>query len=135
MMLFFYLFTAVAFALPTKIIKVGNHALKVELALTAEDQQRGLMKRKKLTDKEGMLFVFDEEKPVHFWMKDTFIPLSIGFFDEDKKLFQIEDMEPASPMDLEPPTTKSKKPAKYALEVSRGWFKKNKIKIGEKLNY
>ena len=114
-------------------IYVGEHRLKVQIAKTQEEQEKGLMFKKKLSEEEGMLFVFSEEKIAGFWMKNTTIPLSIGFFNSKKRLFEIIDMEPANQIELNPPVYQSKDPALYALEVNKGWFKRKKIKIGTKL--
>lgn len=66
-------------------------------------------------------------------MKNTFIPLSIGFFNSKKVLVDIQDMEPAkSEMDQNPKSYLSRSPAQYALEVNQGWFQKNKIKLGDR---
>lgn len=121
--------TKVVFTKKTLIL--GKQTLKVEVADTEEKSAQGLMFRKHLPEGEGMIFVFDEEQPRSFWMKNTFIPLSIGFFDSQKKLVEYFDMEPTkSEMDLQPPSYHSKKAAKYALEVPKGWFQKHKIPLG-----
>ncbi len=120
----------------TQQIQVGRTAITVELADTPEKTAQGLMFRRKMPDKNGMLFVFPDTEVRHFWMKNTFIPLSIGFFDENRVLVDIQDMEPVkSEMDARPPTYQSKKPAKFCLEVNRGWFEKNKIKVGDKFEF
>ena len=119
-----------------KKISVGTVALTAEMAITPEQRSRGLMFRQSLKDGEGMLFVFEKEQPLGFWMKNTFIPLSIGFFDKARKLVDIQDMKPVeSEMTMTPPSHDSAFDAKYALEVPQGWFKKNKIKTGAILNY
>lgn len=114
-------------------IKIAEKSINVEVADNDELRMKGLMYRKSLGPDSGMLFIFPQEEILGFWMKNTLIPLSIGYFDKNKKLIKIMDMEPASPMDLDPPKYSSDKPAQYALEVNKGWFKKNKIKLGEKL--
>ncbi len=112
------------------ILHLGASQLDIEIADTQSRRNQGLMYRKELAENKGMLFVYEEPDIVYFWMKNTYIPLTIGFFDEEKVLTQIEDMEPTnSPT---PPIYKSKKMTKYALEVTRNWFKKNKISIGDK---
>ena len=73
-------------------IKIARKILNVELAETSEQITRGLMCRQSL--KTGMLFVFKKPQRLSFWMKNTFIPLSIGFFNKDKRLVNIEDMTP-----------------------------------------
>jgi uncharacterized protein len=114
-------------------IKVGGHEIKVEIADNDDRRERGLMERTTLSDRDGMIFVFPKSRTVSFWMKDTLIPLSIGFFSESGKLFQITDMEPASPMDTSPQLYNSMKPAKYALEVAKGWFKRKHVDLGAQL--
>ena len=115
-----------------KTIKVGNKTLKVKLAITPAQQSKGLMDIKgkaptKLPENEGMLFVYKREKLLSFWMKNTTIPLSIAFIDKKGIITEIRDMEP-----LKLDRIRSAKPAQYALEVNRGWFSKNNIKVGDK---
>tara|TARA_B100000927_G_scaffold285844_1_gene276465 strand:+ start:581 stop:1300 length:720 start_codon:yes stop_codon:yes gene_type:complete len=111
-----------------QIIKIGNISLKVEVALTKEEQEKGLKNRNTLPDNQGMLFSYPDEKFREFWMKNTAIPLSIAFIDKDKKITEIVDMEPYNEK-----TIKSKSQAKWALEVNKGWFKKNNISVGDKI--
>jgi uncharacterized protein len=120
-------------AFKKKTIFIGHEKLEVEIADNEELRERGLMNRSSLGEKEGMLFIFPAEMKLSFWMKNTLIPLSIGFFKEDGKLIQVLDMEPASPVELEPKIYLSAKPSKYALEVARGWFSRKKIKVGDVL--
>lgn len=118
---------------PKEKIRLGGKTLTVEVARTPEQLSHGLMYRTKMGENEGMIFVFPDVDTRSFWMKNTFIPLSIGFFDEKKILVDIQDMEPVkSEMVTTPPSYVSAKPAKYALEMNRGWFHKNSIKIGAK---
>ncbi|MBK9293647.1 MAG: DUF192 domain-containing protein [Oligoflexia bacterium] len=128
--LIIFIFSLSALSFETKTVLIDGKVLKVEVAQTEEEHERGLMGRKSLANGHGMLFIFREERILSFWMKNTLIPLSIGFFDSQKKLINIHDMEPASPMDLSPKTYESTAEAKYAIEVPKGWFKKNKIKPG-----
>src|SRR5438132_8149993 len=106
-------------------IQLGPEVLSVELADTHETRAKGLMGRKNLNDNEGMLFVFPKKEILSFWMKNTLIPLSIGFFDEEQNLIEILDME--VPNSRHPKTYKSHYPSLYALEVPRGWFAKHEI--------
>jgi uncharacterized membrane protein (UPF0127 family) len=116
-------------------LKIANKVIKVEIADTPQARERGLMFRTKLASDEGMLFVFEQAEPLSFWMKNTFIPLSIGFFDSKKILTEVLDMNPvASEMQLELPRYASKLPAKYALEMNKNWFKKNRVKIGSEFS-
>jgi len=114
-------------------IQVGDETLMAEIARTDEQLQHGLMFRTSLSDNEGMLFVYSTERTLSFWMKNTFIPLSIGFFDKNGVLVDIQDMEPVKSEMEVPKTYISLKPAQYALEVRKGWFKDKKILLNAKL--
>jgi len=119
-----------------KTIHVGGKKLLVEIADTNEKIARGLMFRKQLlTDNQGMLFIFKQQKMRTFWMKNTFVPLSIGFFDGEKKLLSVAEMQPVISEMEKPKTYKSLKPAKYVLEVNQGWFFRKKVKTGAKLSF
>lgn len=106
-------------------------------AYIADDEQKraqGLMFIEKLPADTGMLFVFDREQPLNFWMKNTLIPLSIGFFSSKAKLVDSQEMKPAtSLMSLDVPTYKSRADGAFALEMNAGWFAKHKIKNGTQL--
>ena len=117
----------------TGVLKIGKQTLKVEKAETPEEHARGLMFRKTLSEGTGMIFIFSDEAPRSFWMKNTFVPLAIGFFDSQKQLIDIQEMAAAtSEMQTDFPSYPSNGPAKYALEVPKGWFSKHKIGIGQK---
>lgn len=118
-------------ALPIKKLVIGQQSLRVEVATKEEDRSRGLMYRTELKEGTGMLFVFEKAQTLSFWMKNTFIPLSIGYFDARKRLVDVQDMEPVkSEMQSDLPSYTSRTPAKYALEVPKGWFSRNKIQLG-----
>lgn len=106
-------------------------------AYVADDEQKraqGLMFIEKLPADTGMLFVFEREQALNFWMKNTLIPLSIGFFSKSGRLVDIQEMKPASSlMSLDVPTYKSRAKAVFALEMNTGWFAKHKIKNGAQL--
>ena len=109
-------------------LHVGGHPFTVELAVTPEERQQGLMFREELGEDRGMLFVFPESAVRAFWMKDTFIPLSIAFIASDGTILEIRPMEPRS---LEP--VRSRYPARYALEVNRNRFRTLGIGPGDKV--
>ena len=110
-------------------VRSGN--ICSELAELPDQHIQGLMYRTEIAEDEGMLFTFIGEKKRSFWMKNTFVDLSIGFFDKDRKLLQVLDMDGVkSEMETSPPRYVSRDPARYALEVKKGWFKRNKIKLG-----
>ena len=97
--------------------KSGTVVVIAEIARSAAQQQQGLMYRKELKDGEGMLFIFDRDQILSFWMKNTLIPLSVAYIAQDGRILEIHDMEPGN---LNP--VKSSRSARYALEVPQGWF-------------
>ncbi len=114
--------------------KLSAVKLIVELALSFDEQEQGLMYRKSLAPGYGMLFIFPNEQPRQFWMKNTLIPLSIAFIDEKKTIFQISDMNPVKTLiQKKYDRAASIKPAKYVLEVPQGWFLVHKIGVGSKI--
>src|SRR4028118_1473787 len=100
--------------------------VQVEIADTAAEWQTGLMGRTALAQDAGMLFVFDQEQLLSFWMKDTLIPLSIAFIDSQGRIVDIQDMQP-----LDETSHQSAVPAQYALEVNQGFFGERGIMIGD----
>ena len=108
-------------------IKVGSHALKVELAATEPQRMQGLMFREKLGANDGMLFVFDTPEYQSMWMKNTLVPLSVAFLAPDGTILNVEDMEPQT---LEPHVSAG--PSLYALEMNKGWFAAHGLKPGDK---
>jgi len=116
-------------------IKVGDKVVHAKIADNDERREHGLMFVKKLGANEGMLFVFEDERVQNFWMKNTVIPLSIGFFDEQGRLIDVQEMKPSpSLMDKDPPTYKSSGTALFVLEMPEGWFKKNHVEVGAVLS-
>jgi len=104
-------------------------SLRVQVANFHRERQRGLMFRKYLGENDGMLFVFEREKHLNFWMKHTYIPLSIAFVGKDGIIQETKEMEP---LQLHP-SYSSTEPAMYAIEVNRGWFRKHNISRGSKV--
>ena len=107
---------------------VGDATVKVELAETEGQRQRGMMYRKKLKSDRGMLFLYPDELIRSFWMKNTFVPLSIAFMDADWKIVHITDMQPRS-LD----SHSSIRRCRYVLEVNRGWFDEHGVENGDVL--
>ena len=102
--------------------------LAIEIADTPIKREYGLMNRKSLPKNQGMLFRFHNPVFASFWMKDTYIPLDIAFLDESGKILQIESMAPLSTR-----ATYSNNRCKYALEVNKGWFSQNEVKVGSRI--
>jgi uncharacterized membrane protein (UPF0127 family) len=103
-------------------------AVEVEIADNDAERQRGLMERTALAENAGMLFVFEREKPLAFWMKNTLIPLSVAYIDSNGRIVDIQDMEP-----LDETTHPSAEPARYALEVNQGFFAERGIEVGNEM--
>jgi uncharacterized membrane protein (UPF0127 family) len=116
-------------------IELGGVRLEVEVANTPEEMEIGLSGRTELPEGTGMLFVYGHPQIARFWMKDTKIPLSIGFFDAKKRLTQREDMDPPKKEDKKLTIYRSKVHAVYALEVPQGWFEKHHIKPGMRFSF
>lgn len=121
--------------LSTTQIAIGDKTLEVEIADTEQARTCGLMNRETLEEGKGMLFIFDRPAPLSFWMKNTTIPLSIGYFDENRKLLNTADMKPSTKGQVDFPVYPSAGPARYALEVPQGWFNKNNIEKGMKFSF
>ena len=100
--------------------------IPVEIPDTPAQQEYGLMGRTALAADSGMLFVFDQDQPLSFWMKDTLIPLSIAFINSEGIVVDIQDMQP-----LDETSHDSAAPAEYALEVNQGFFEAQGIEVGD----
>lgn len=99
--------------------------LYVSVADTEEKRAKGLMHTRYLDPNKGMLFKFPYAFHLRFWMKNTYIPLDVAFINNDFKVVQIEKMVPLSTK-----AVTARVPCKYALEVNRGWFEENGVKVG-----
>jgi hypothetical protein len=108
-------------------ITIGSAVLRAELATTLAEREQGLMGRAALPDTAGMLFAFGHDQTLSFWMKDTPAPLSIAFLAEDGTILNIEDMEANTET-----IHRSTGAARYALEVTKGWFAARNITVGAK---
>lgn len=109
-------------------LKVGKETVRAELAATEEQRARGLMFRKRLGKNSGMLFDFGAPARVCMWMKNTLIPLSVAFIDQDGVIVNIAEMVPM--------TTDSHCSAGwvvYALEMNQGWFAARKVEPGSRI--
>lgn len=111
-------------------IRVGEKTVQIRIACTPAERQQGLMHLKTMPEHKGMLFPSREPEPQGFWMKNTLIPLDIGYFTSDGILREVHPMYPRN-LD----SVKSKRDdIRYALEMNQGWFRKNAIAPGAKLN-
>lgn len=115
--------------LPTITLTIRDLRLEAEVADDPDEKRIGLMGRKDLAEGRGMLFVFPRPQPMGFWMKDTFIPLSIAYINADGIIREIHDMEPLD----ENSTPSVFQDLLYALEVPQGWFAKKGILAGDRV--
>jgi uncharacterized membrane protein (UPF0127 family) len=114
--------------LPRVKLSAGMYQIDAQVAQTTEQRMTGLMFRKEMPQHEGMLFVFEQPSQQCFWMKNTLLPLSAAFIDEDGTVVNVEEMKPQT-LD----SHCSAKPVRYVLEMNRGWFSKRGIKPGARL--
>lgn len=101
-------------------------SLVVEIAKTPKEREFGFMERKNIPDGTGMIFIFEKDQILSFWMKNTPHPLSIAYIDSNGKIRNLYDMTPFS---LSPVVSTSS--VRYALEVPQGWFAKEGINVGD----
>ena len=112
--------------LPQRTLTIAGNKLVVEVASTPQVRETGLMNRFSLQQDHGMLFVFEAPQPLAFWMKNTYIPLSIAFVDASGRILNIDDMRPQDES-----THWSSGPALYAIEMRQGWFLSKGIGPGD----
>ncbi len=135
--LFFLFATCVTLVLPAALparadplitypLRIKNHEIRAEVAGTEQDRLRGLMFREKLADNRGMIFLYESPQAAAMWMKNTRIALSVAFIDVNGRILNIAEMEPYSEQ-----AHGSSGVAAFALEMNRGWFRKQGIKAGD----
>lgn len=112
--------------LPIVSLSINGQKIVAEVATSPEQRANGLMHRFSLRPDHGMVFVFDRPEPQAFWMKNTFIPLSIAFIGADGRIVNIEDMAPQDER-----LHWSKGAALHALEMRKGWFAERGIRPGD----
>lgn len=115
--------------LPVATLTIGQTSIKAEVADDDAERSSGLMFRESLAPDSGMLFVMPSVAAASFWMKNTLIPLSIAFLDENGTILEIHDMQPKSEKIIKSTFTR----IAYALEMQQGWFGKKNIWPGEKV--
>jgi uncharacterized protein len=109
---------------------LGGVAVTLEVADDEKELQTGLMFRQSMPEDFGMLFVFETEELRNFWMKDTLMDLDIAFLDKEGVIIDIKRMQKDSER-----ITASDGPAMYAVEMNAGWFPKNNVEKGAKLEF
>jgi len=111
--------------LPRLRLNAGMHLIDAQVALSPQQRQVGLMFRREMAPNEGMLFVFEQAAVQCFWMKNTLLPLTAAFVQDDGRIVNLADMTPLSEQ-----SHCSDKPVRYVLEMHQGWFEKRGIQPG-----
>ena len=115
-------------SMPILELTAGFHRIEAEVAANDQNRQVGLMNRKAMPAQHGMLFIFTQDNTHCMWMRNTLLPLSVAFLDDEGKIINIEDMQPQTE-----DNHCARRPARYALEMNVGWFAQRGIKAGVKL--
>jgi uncharacterized membrane protein (UPF0127 family) len=127
------LMVAVPPGAPECVTPDGTH-VHLELALTDEEKQLGLMFRDTLPSDHGMLFIFDADGPLEFWMKNTFVPLDFVWVSAAGEVVEVRACVP--PCRSDPcPGYASNKPARAVLEVNAGFAAAHGVRPGEQLKF
>jgi len=121
---------ACAQAIPT--VELKGQRYRIEIAEDDASRAHGLMDRTHMDDDHGMLFVFQDDAPRAFWMKNTKIPLDMLYFDADRRLVSVQHNVP--PCVADPcPAYSSGAPARYVLELNAGQAEKLGVSSGDEL--
>jgi uncharacterized protein len=119
---------ALAQQIPVVQLNAGMHLIRAEVAADYATRMTGLMYRASMPSNAGMLFIFDEDQTHCMWMKNTLIALSVAFIDDQGAIINVEDMAPQTE-----DSHCARRPARYALEMNRGWFAARGIKPGSRI--
>ena len=113
------------------LTKASGETVQVaaEMAVAPKEREHGFMERKNIPDGTGMLFVFENDQILHFWMKNTPHPLSIAYIDRKGVIQNIFDMTPFSLANVSSTVS-----VRYALEVPQGWFRRVGVDVGDTLS-
>ncbi len=114
--------------MPQIELTASFHRIQVEVAADQASRLQGLMHRKNMAPNQGMLFVFPRPDRYCMWMRNTVLPLSVAFLDDQGKILNIEDMKPQTE-----DNHCASLPARFALEMNRGWFADKGIKAGQRI--
>lgn len=111
-------------------IKIGDRTVQMQIAALPAEMQKGLMFRETMGPDEGMLFIYARPQPMSFWMRNTLLPLDIGFISPDGELKEIYAMYPRD----EKSVLSHGHYLQFALEMNQGWFRQAGVKPGAKLD-
>ena len=110
-------------------VRVGDRVIQMQLAVLPAEMEHGLMYRESMGPDEGMLFVYERPQLLSFWMRNTTLPLDIGFFDSTGEL---KEVYPMYPRDERPVASRGR--MQFALEMNQGWFGRAGVTTGAKLD-
>lgn len=128
-LLFLFLLTSCS----SNRVMINSYSIDVEIADSPAEYQKGLMFREPLKANEGMIFVFTNEEKRSFWMKNVFFPIDIIFINSEKKVVDIKSS--FYPCTKDPCEIYTSKPAKYVLEVPRGFVEKHEVNVGDLVEF
>lgn len=111
-------------------LRLGETTIQAEIALSETEQRVGLMHRDELAPDHGMLFVYEEPQRLSFWMKNTLIPLDLGFFDAEGVLLQVVRLYPHD----QTAKSSASEAVQFGLEMNQGWFRAQGITPGAQLD-
>jgi len=111
-------------------IRVGGQPVRMQIAISEAEMARGLMERRDLGPEQGMLFVYREPAPQSFWMRDTPLPLDIGFFARSGELAEVYALYPFD----ETPVRSRGARLQFALEMNQGWYRAHGVRPGARLD-
>jgi hypothetical protein len=115
--------------LPRVTLTAGLYLIQAQVATTHEQRAIGLMFRRDMPANEGMLFVFEQPQVQCFWMKNTLLPLTAAFLDDDGTIVNLADMQPLSER-----SHCSARPVRFVLEMHQGWFAKRGLRAGSQIS-
>jgi uncharacterized membrane protein (UPF0127 family) len=109
-------------------VVIGGKSFRIEVARTDEQKREGLMNRKSIGEREGMIFVYETDQHLAFWMKNTTIPLTLAFLSKDGQITQIEQLKPLSLKSVV-----SERAVRYGLELPAGVLDELGVGVGERV--
>jgi uncharacterized membrane protein (UPF0127 family) len=111
-------------------VVIGGQSFRIEVARSAEQKRQGLMNRRSLGAREGMIFVYETDQHLAFWMKNTTIPLTLAFLAKDGKILQIEELKPLSLKSVV-----SERAVRYGLELPAGVLDELGVGVGDRVEF
>ena len=114
--------------MPRIELSASFHRIDAEVAADQQNRMQGLMNRRSMATNQGMLFVFTHPDRHCMWMRNTLLPLSVAFLDEQGRILNIENMKPQTENNH-----CASSPARFALEMNQGWFASKGIKVGQRI--